>query len=141
MDTPFSAPVSKLPNVGTTIFTTMSQLAAQTGAIEQETAKAPEEGNSAEAQRRIEAWQRQIFAHIVRFKRYPEEGRAKRLNGETLVAFSLGITDLDPLRFALLFAIGLILGWARVHRNNTTTSIVAHMTNNMPGAIGILFLL
>ena len=28
-----------------------------------------------------------------------------------------------------------------VHRNNTTTSIVAHMTNNMPGAIGILFLL
>lgn len=61
----------------------------QTGAIEQEVAKAPEEGNSAEAQRRIEAWQRQIFAHIVRFKRYPEEGRAKRLAGETLVAFSL----------------------------------------------------
>ena len=48
---------------------------------------------------------------------------------------------LEPVRFALLFAIGLILGWARVHRNNTTTSIVAHMTNNMPGAIGILFLL
>ena len=48
---------------------------------------------------------------------------------------------LEPIRFALLFAIGLILGWARVHRNNTTTAIVAHMTNNMPGAIGILFLL
>ena len=43
--------------------------------------------------------------------------------------------------YYVLFAIGLILGWARVHRNNTTTSIVAHMTNNMPGAIGILFLL
>ncbi|MCU0279044.1 MAG: CPBP family intramembrane metalloprotease [Candidatus Nanopelagicales bacterium] len=48
---------------------------------------------------------------------------------------------LEPIRFALLFAIGLILGWARVHRNNTTTAIVAHMTNNLPGAVGILFLL
>jgi membrane protease YdiL (CAAX protease family) len=48
---------------------------------------------------------------------------------------------LEPIRFLLLFAIGLILGAARVHRNNTTTSIVAHMTNNLPGAIGILFLL
>jgi membrane protease YdiL (CAAX protease family) len=48
---------------------------------------------------------------------------------------------LEPIRFALLFAIGLILGLARVHRNNTTTAIVAHMTNNIPGAIGILFLL
>ena len=33
MDTPFSAPVSKLPNVGTTIFTLMSALAAEHGAI------------------------------------------------------------------------------------------------------------
>ena len=48
---------------------------------------------------------------------------------------------LEPIRFALLFAIGLILGAARIHRNNTTTAIVAHMTNNLPGAIGILFLL
>jgi len=48
---------------------------------------------------------------------------------------------LEPIRFVLLFAIGLILGWARVHRNNTTTSIVAHMINNLPGAVGILFLL
>lgn len=48
---------------------------------------------------------------------------------------------LEPIRFVLLFAIGLFLGLARVHRNNTTTSIVAHMTNNLPGALGILFLL
>lgn len=48
---------------------------------------------------------------------------------------------LEPIRFVLLFAIGLILGWARLHRNNTTTAIVAHMTNNLPGAVGILFLL
>lgn len=47
---------------------------------------------------------------------------------------------LEPIRFALLFAIGLILGAARIHRNNTSTAIVAHMTNNLPGAIGILFL-
>ncbi|MEZ5186686.1 MAG: type II CAAX endopeptidase family protein [Candidatus Nanopelagicales bacterium] len=45
---------------------------------------------------------------------------------------------LEPIRFMLLFAIGLILGWARIHRNNTSTSIVAHMTNNIPGAIAIL---
>lgn len=48
---------------------------------------------------------------------------------------------MEPIRFILLFAIGLILGFARVHRNNTTTAIVAHMTNNLPGAIGILFLM
>ena len=48
---------------------------------------------------------------------------------------------MEPIRFLLLFAIGLILGFARVHRNNTTTTIIAHMTNNLPGAIGILFLL
>lgn len=48
---------------------------------------------------------------------------------------------LEPIRFALLFAIGLILGWARIHRNNTSTAIVAHMTNNLPGGIAILFLL
>lgn len=48
---------------------------------------------------------------------------------------------LEPVRFVLLFAIGLVLGLARVHRNNTTTAIVAHMTNNLLGAIGILFLL
>ena len=40
---------------------------------------------------------------------------------------------LEPIRFALLFAIGLILGAARIHRNNTSTAIVAHMTNNLPG--------
>lgn len=48
---------------------------------------------------------------------------------------------MEPIRFALLFAIGLILGLARVHRNNTTTPIVAHMVNNLPGAVGILFFL
>jgi membrane protease YdiL (CAAX protease family) len=48
---------------------------------------------------------------------------------------------MEPIRFALLFAIGLVLGLARVHRNNTTTAIFAHMTNNMAGAIWILFLL
>jgi membrane protease YdiL (CAAX protease family) len=48
---------------------------------------------------------------------------------------------LEPIRFLLLFAIGLILGLARIHRNNTSTCIVAHMTNNLPGAFGILFLL
>lgn len=59
----------------------------------------------------------------------------------TVTAALFAFSHLEPIRFPLLFAIGLILGLARVHRNNTTTSIVAHMVNNLPGAVGILFLL
>lgn len=54
-----------------------------------ETAAAPDEGDAPEAKRRIDAWQRKLFVHIVRYKRYPDQARAKRLKGETLVAFSL----------------------------------------------------
>lgn len=66
---------------------------------------------------------------------------ASRWVAVLLTAALFAAMHLEPIRFALLFAIGLILGLARVHRNNTTTPIVAHMVNNMPGAIGILFLL
>lgn len=69
--------------------------AASDAAIEQraeapqETAAAPEIGNSAEAARRIEAWQKAIFAHIGRFKTYPEVARKRRIKGDIVVAFVL----------------------------------------------------
>lgn len=47
----------------------------------------------------------------------------------------------EPVRLLLLFGIGIVLGVARAHRNNTTTPVVAHMVNNLPGAVGILFML
>lgn len=58
-----------------------------------------------------------------------------------ITAALFAVMHLEPIRFVLLFAIGLILGVARIHRNNTSTPMVAHMVNNMPGAIGILFLM
>lgn len=55
----------------------------------EDAARAPETGNSLEARRRMEAWQKKLFAHITRFKRYPAEAHAKRLSGEAEVAFLL----------------------------------------------------
>lgn len=52
-------------------------------------AAAPDLGNAREAQRRIEAWQRALFAHIARFKTYPEEARKRRMVGEVVVVFQL----------------------------------------------------
>jgi protein TonB len=54
-----------------------------------EVAAAPEHGNARDAQRRIEAWQRAIFAHIGRFKTYPEAARKRNIRGEIVVAFTL----------------------------------------------------
>lgn len=68
-----------------------------------------------------------------------KKGMSKWLS-VVLSAALFAAMHMEPIRFVLLFAIGLILGFARVHRNNTTTAVVAHMTNNVPGAIGILFL-
>ncbi|HUN13184.1 MAG TPA: energy transducer TonB [Rhabdaerophilum sp.] len=74
----------------------------QNGKPEDETAVAPTEGNAEEAKRRIEEWQRKIFAQVVRHKRYPEAARAKRLTGETLLAFRIDrqgqVSDLRVLR-------------------------------------------
>lgn len=68
-----------------------------------------------------------------------KRGRAKWVAVVLSAALFAGM-HLEPIRFPLLFAVGLILGLARVHRNNTTTPIVAHMTNNIPGAIAIVLL-
>lgn len=61
----------------------------QNGKPQAETAAAPTEGNAQDAKRRIEEWQRKIFSQIVRHKRYPDAARAKRLSGESLIAFRL----------------------------------------------------
>lgn len=58
----------------------------------EERAAAPVHGNAREAQRRIEAWQRAIFAHIARFKTYPEEARKRNIRGEVTVVFLLDRT-------------------------------------------------
>lgn len=58
----------------------------------EDAARAPETGNSLEAKKRMDAWQKQLFAHITRFKRYPAEARARRLAGEAEVAFLLDAT-------------------------------------------------
>lgn len=52
-----------------------------------ETATAPDHGNTREAARRIDAWQRAIFAHIGRFRTYPEEARKRNIRGETTIYF------------------------------------------------------
>ena len=44
----------------------------------------------------------------------------------------------NPFRIPLLLSTGIILGLARFHRGSTTTSIVAHMTNNLPAAVVLI---
>ena len=48
------------------------------------------------------------------------------------------IFHLEPVRMILLLGIGLVLGFARWHTGSVTTTIVAHMMNNLPGAIFLL---
>ncbi|MCA0405603.1 MAG: TonB family protein [Proteobacteria bacterium] len=55
----------------------------------EDVARAPEAGNSLEAKRRMEEWQKKLFAHVVKFKRYPHEARGRRLSGEAQVSFAL----------------------------------------------------
>ena len=54
-----------------------------------EKAAAPDVGNAKNAERRINAWQKAVFAHIGRFKTYPEEARKKHIKGDIVLAFVL----------------------------------------------------
>lgn len=56
--------------------------------------------------------------------------------GITALTFSL--IHFEPIRIPLLLSTGIILGLARFHRGSTTTSIVAHMTNNLPAAVVLI---
>lgn len=64
-------------------------------------ASAPDVGSAREAKRRMEAWQKKLFAHIVRFKRYPMAARGRRLSGEAQVSFTLDARG-DVLALTLL---------------------------------------
>lgn len=57
-----------------------------------ENASAPEIGNTDDAERRIAAWQHAVFAHIARFKTYPEAARKLRSAGEALTLFTIDRT-------------------------------------------------
>lgn len=57
-----------------------------------------------------------------------------------LSALIFAAFHLEPIRLVLLFGIGLVLGIGRLHTGSTTTTIVAHMINNMPGAISLFML-
>lgn len=46
----------------------------------------------------------------------------------------------EPMRFALLLAIGLVLGTVRARTGSTGASILTHMTVNLPGALALLAL-
>lgn len=58
-----------------------------------------------------------------------------------LSALIFALFHLEPVRMGVLFGVGLVLGFARWRTGSTTTSIVAHMTNNFPGFIGVLLLM
>ncbi|MDQ1304183.1 MAG: protease family protein [Actinomycetota bacterium] len=58
--------------------------------------------------------------------------------GTSALLFSL--THFEPIRIPLLLSTGIVLGIARYHRGSTTTSIVAHMTNNIPAAVALFFI-
>jgi membrane protease YdiL (CAAX protease family) len=46
----------------------------------------------------------------------------------------------EPIRIPLLLSTGIVLGVARYHRRSTTVSIFAHMTNNIPAAVALVFM-
>lgn len=62
---------------------------AVVGEARDETAAAPDVGAAREGEKRLDAWRKQLFAHIGRHRFYPDAARRKGLKGETLVAFAL----------------------------------------------------
>lgn len=55
-------------------------------------------------------------------------------------ALVFSLMHFEPKRVLLLFGVGFVLGLARWQRKSLTTSIVAHMCNNLPGAISMVLL-
>ena len=47
---------------------------------------------------------------------------------------------LELTRFALLFVVGIVLGYVRAHTRSTGASMVTHMVNNLPGGIALIAL-
>ncbi|MGV1036742.1 MAG: CPBP family intramembrane glutamic endopeptidase [Candidatus Nanopelagicales bacterium] len=82
----------------------------------------------------------EIFFRGLTFGALAKRGLAPWLT-VLLSALVFGLFHLEPVRILVLTGIGLVLGLARWHTGSTTTAIVAHMINNLPGAIGLLLLL
>ena len=54
-----------------------------------ETIAAAAEGSTDEASRIVDSWQRSVLAHLGRHKRYPAEARARGIEGEVRLAFTV----------------------------------------------------
>lgn len=72
-----------------------------------------------------------IFNSLAKFRMWP-------LLTVFLSALIFALFHFEGVRIALLFGIGIVLGLARWHTGSTTTAIVAHMCNNIPGAAFLL---
>jgi len=72
-----------------------------------------------------------VFNSLAKFNMWP-------LMTVFISAFIFASFHFELVRFALLFGIGMVLGLARWHTGSTTTAIVAHMCNNIPGALFLL---
>lgn len=55
-------------------------------------------------------------------------------------ALVFSLMHFEPKRILLLFGVGCVFGLARWQSKSLTTAVVAHMMNNLPGAIGIFLL-
>ncbi len=73
-----------------------------------------------------------VFTSLAKFRMMP---------WLTVVLSSLifAAFHLEPVRMIMLFGIGAVLAVARWRTGSLTTSITAHMINNFPGALTLLF--
>ena len=74
-----------------------------------------------------------VFSSLAKFNLWP-------LVTVILSALAFSLFHFEPVRLGLLLGVGIVLGLARWHTGSLTTSIVAHMCNNLPGALFLLFL-
>lgn len=58
----------------------------------------------------------------------------------TIPALVFSLMHFEPKRILLLFGVGCVFGLARWQSKSLTTAMVAHVMNNLPGAIGIFLL-
>jgi membrane protease YdiL (CAAX protease family) len=77
------------------------------------------------------AFRGQVFNSIAKFKVWP-------IVTVLLSATCFALFHFEAVRILLLLGVGIVLGLARWHTGSLTTSIVAHMCNNLPGALFLL---
>lgn len=57
-----------------------------------------------------------------------------------LTSFLFAAFHFEPVRFGVLFVVGLCLGWLRLRTGRLGAPIIAHAVNNLPGTLAILAL-